>query len=527
MKSSMSLLRRVAQLSALSFSAAIFGCGDLTVENPNAPDARRALSDPAALEAVGAGTLRSWVNTWSQCEGQCVFNTQAQSYSASWNNFNMNFYSSIDADGTRNSRAWENNPAQTGRTTVEAPWEGYYSAVSSATDVLTAIRTNGVEINSPANTKRLETIAALTQAMSLMQIALLYDKGYIVDETVDLTTLAYSNRKEMRDNVLTKLDAVIALAGANTFVTPASWLNGPTLTNVQVRQLANTLAAMTLAYWPRTAAENAAVDWARVATYASNGIGSGTPFNFTFVGDGCTAWCPEMLSWFNSMDTGRLSTRVANMLDPVTQRHPWPAGGNPRPNSPDRRLGDGSFGDASMVGGFGNVPKTANGGTDFAWSGQAIFNPARGDYHQSNIAHIRYDLTGTQDPSGIYFAFGPAPLINAAVNDLIQAEALIRSNGNLATAATLINRTRVTRGGLSAATAAEGAASLTTKLLYEQDVELVGLGPIPYYNRRRIDGLLTGTPRELPVPAKELGVFGQELYTWGGNKAPANSPTPP
>jgi hypothetical protein len=522
----MNAIMRIARGSALVAAAALLGCGDLDVANPNAPDAKRALSDPAALEAVGAGTMRTWVNTWSACEGNCVFQTQADSYTASWNNFNINFYSSIDADGTRKTRSWQNNQAAAGRTSVEAPWGGYYTAISSATDVLTAIRTNGVVITNAANTKRLETIAALTQAMSLMQIALLYDKGYIVDETVDLTTLGYSDRKKMRDNVLTKLDAVIALAGANTFQTPTSWLNGPTLTNVQVRQLASTLAAMTLAYWPRTAAENAAVDWARVATYASNGISSGTPFNFSFVGDGCTAWCPEGLSWANSMDTFRVHTRVAKLLDPATQQDPWPAAGNPRPNSPDKRLGDGSFGNAGMVGGFGNIPKTANAGTDFAWSSQKIFNPARGDYHQSNLAHIRYDLTGTQDPSGIYFAYGPAPLINATVNDLIQAEALIRSNGNLATAATLINKTRVTRGGLSAATAAEGAASLTTKLLYEQEVELMGLGAIPYYNRRRIDGLTTGTPRELPVPAKELGVFGQPLYTWGGSGA-TSSPTPP
>lgn len=518
---------KLSKLSALSATVVALGCSSLDVANPNAPDANRSLSDPASVEALGAGTLRTWVNTWSACEGQCVFNTQAQSYSASWNNYNMNFYSSIDADGTRNTRSWQNDPAASGRTTVEGPWAGYYSAISSASDVLSAIRiqTPKLALSSPANTKRLETLAALTQAMSLMQIALLYDKGYIVDETVNLAALQYSNRKLLRDNVLTKLDAVIALAGANTFVTPTSWLNGPTLTNTQVKQLANTLAAMTLAFYPRNAAENAAVDWNRVVTYASQGISSGTAFSFGFVGDGCTAWCPEQISWMNSLDTGRISTRVTIMLDPVTQRHPWVAGANRQPNSPDKRLGDGSFGNEDMIDGFGNVPKTANGGTDFAWSSYAIFNPARGTYHESNISHIRYDLTGTQDPSGIYYAYGPAPLISAAVNDLLWAEGLIRSNGSLATAAAKINNTRVTRGGLPAATAGDGAATLTARLQYEQDIELMGLGPIPYYNRRRIDGLLTGTPRELPVPAKELGVFGQPLYTWGG--ATPSSPTPP
>lgn len=502
------------------------GCGDLNVENPNAPDAKRALSDPAALEAVAGGTLRTWINTFDANEGNIVLLTQAQTYSASWNNYNMNFYSSIDADGTRNSRPWQNDPAAAGRTSVEAPWTGYYAAASSATDVLIAIRNNNVVITNPELTKRTETIASLTLAASLMQVALLYDKGYVIDEKTDFATLAYSNRKVMRDEALKKLDETIALAKANSFTTPGSWINGYTYTNTQIAQVANTMAAMLLAMWPRTAAENAAVDWNKVATYASQGLSSGTPFDWRFNGDGCVAWCHEIYYWFNGMDTGRVSTRVATMLDPVTQRHPWPSGGNARPNSPDKRLGDGSFGDASIVAGFGTVPKTANAGTDFAWSAQAIFNSARGNYHQSNIAHIRYDLTGKQDPSGIYGGFGPAPILTATLNDLLWAEALIRSNGSLATAATLINKTRVTRGGLPAASAADGAALLTQRLQYEQEVELLGIGPVGYLNRRRVDGLITGTPREMPVPAKELGVLGQPLYTWGGS-GPANSPTPP
>jgi hypothetical protein len=40
--------------------------------------------------------------------------------------------------------------------------------------------------------------------------------------------------------------------------------------------------------------------------------------------------------------------RVANLRDPVTQATPWPRAGNRIPNSPDKRHGDGSFGDASI-----------------------------------------------------------------------------------------------------------------------------------------------------------------------------------
>jgi hypothetical protein len=507
-------------------------CNSLDVENPNAPDATRALADPAAIEAVAGGTLRTWFNTWDGMEGGGPLVTMAQTYSASWNNFNMNFYSSIDGDGTRNSRPFQNDLASAGRTTMIAYWEGYYSTLSSAVDVLTAIRKNNLVIGNASNTKRAETIAQLMRGAALMGIALNYDKGYVIDENTDLAGLAYKTRKEVRDAAVAAFANAATLAAANQFTTPSAWTNGTAYTNTQIAALARTMAAMTLAYYPRTADENAQVDWNAVAQLASQGISSGTNrFDFIFTGDGCNSWCHEMLYWFNAFDGGRVSTRVAALLDPATQRHPYPAGGNPRPNSPDKRLGDGSFGpdDGDFAGYFGTIPKTARGGTDFVYSTEEIFRPDRGMYHQSNIGHIRYDRSGEQSPNGIYGGFGPAPVITRHQNDLVWAEAeLRRSGGNLATAANLINNTRVDRGGLTPATAGEGQASLLQKLIYEQEVELLGLGAAPFYQRRRVaNGLLTGTPREMPVPAKELGVKGDAFYTFGGASNPANSPTPP
>lgn len=526
------LMRATAVLALFALGA----CKSLDIENPNEPDATRALSDPAALEALTGGTLRTWFNRFTGMEAAGVLTTQAQSFSSSWNNFNMNFYSGVDnpdagpAAWNRNSRSWQNDPAAAGRTSVEWLWTGMYSALSSANDVIKAIKAGRV-INNAADTKRAETIATLVQGLALSSIALNYDKGYVVDEATDLANLQYSNRKQLRDAAVTKLQAAATLAGANTFTTPAGWTNGRTYTNLQIQRIANTAAAMTLAYYPRNATENAAVNWGQVATLASSGMSSltnaGSGFDFVFTGDGCSAWCNELLLWFDGIDGGRVHTRVANMLDPVTQRHPWPLTGNPPPNSADKRLGDGSFGDETLVdGGFGTIPVTANGGTDFAWSGIAPFRPDRGSYHQSNIGHMRYDLSGNQDPTGIYGGFGPAPVLTATLNDLLWAEALLRTSGSAANAVTLINRTRVGRGGLPAALASESQAQLITKLQYEQEVELMGIGALPFYNRRRIDGLVPGTPREMPVPARELGVLGQALYTWGGSN-PAASPTPP
>jgi hypothetical protein len=515
------MMNRFMRASVLLSALALAACGSLDVTNPNAPDAKRALADPAALEAVAGGTMRTWFQAYEGCEGNCVLVTQAQTFSASWNNWNMNFYSSIDADGKRLTRPWQNDPAAAGRTSIEVPWSGMYSTISSATDVLKAIRTNHLVINNVADTKRSEAIAELMLGASLSYIALNYDKGYIVDETIDVTTLVYSNRKQVRDAAIAKLQSAATIAGANAFTTVAGWTNGKAYSSAQIAQIANTLSAITLAYYPRNAAENAAVDWPKVLTYTNAGMTS----DFVFVGDGCVAFCHEILTWFDAFDTGRVHTRVANLLDPATQATPWPLAGNPVPNSPDKRLGDGSFGDATIVDGFQTNPKTANAGTDFVYSRAAIFRPSRGSYHQSNIGHIRYDLTGLQDPSGIWAGYGPAPVISAGQNDLLKAEAALRG-GDLATAVTLINKTRVGRGGLAPASVADGVAVLTTKLGYENEIELLGLGAATYYWRRRTDALIAGTPHEMPVPAKELGVKGEALYTWGGT-GPANSATPP
>jgi hypothetical protein len=589
----MNKTRFLRGLSALAVVTAA-GCHSLDITNNNDPD-RSALSDPVTLESLGGGSLRTFFNAYLGLRSSGVLSTQARTFSASWNNGNLNFYSGIDvgandlvtspATWTRNTRSWQNDPAAAGRTSVEAFWNGgndesaitrpgMYSALSSANTALAAIRNDNVSLGDDARTKRMETIAVLVQGLVLANISLNYDKGYIVDENTDLATLQYSDRKAVRDAAVAKLTEAATLATANTFTTPASWANGKTYSNAQIAQLANTVAAMAIAWYPRDDTETGTqVDWAAVLTKTAAGMPSTSSFGFN--GDGGGDWSHELLIWCNSLDTCRISTRLAHFMDPSTQRDPYPLGvGNPQPNSADARLGDGSFGDASMVSGFGNVPEgsTTNAGTDFAWSKQGeIQRPDRGFYQQSNVGHIRYDATRTQDgDAGVYGGYGYMPVFGGQINDLLRAEALLRSNAaaNAAAAATLIDKTRVTRGGLSSAallianvgTPADGACmvsgvlakngspcTLWSALNYEFEIEMLGLGPTPFYFHRHmpvvqataweqvagtifngpryIQGLLPGTPREMPVPAKELGVRGEALYSYGGGNA-AHSPAP-
>jgi hypothetical protein len=113
---------------------------------------------------------------------------------------------------------------------------------------------------------------------------------------------------------------------------------------------------------------------------------------------------------------------------------------------------------------------------------------------------------------------GNLPYLLAAESDLIRAEALIRSGGDLQTAADLINKTRVGRGNLTPATAGDGVATLLSYISYERDVEITNTSGTTLYWRRAVTDqpIQAGTPCQLPIPAKELETLALPIYTFGG-----------
>ena len=142
---------------------------------------------------------------------------------------------------------------------------------------------------------------------------------------------------------------------------------------------------------------------------------------------------------------------------------------------------------------------------------------------------------------------GPDPFYTPEMNDLLWAEGEIRSGGDKNLAATLINNSRVGRGGLAPVAGSDPDTVLIDALKYEQEIEFMGQGATAFFNRRRsgynapagtcpgttcgrfpyVEGLIPGTPRQMPVPAKELSLLLRSSYTFGGNKpdmvAPAGS----
>ena len=289
---------KIARSLGVSAAVALAACHSLDVQNPNAPSSK-ILTDPGVLAAVAGGTMRSWFNQYNYLEIAGVLDVQALSLASSWNNGNINSYQHINiapadtltsADSWTRPNGWYNDLASPQRTSVEDWWYSYYATISAANDALHAIRIDKVSLGNASATAAAEAVAQLMQGASYMVIANDYDQGYFLDEKTtadELANLKRVSRSVLRDSAESKLKSAAAVA-ATTFSTDPNWANGISYTTVQIEQLANSFAAMTLAYYARDDQEAAsAVNWSKVADYASKGISSGTPFSFEFIGDGC------------------------------------------------------------------------------------------------------------------------------------------------------------------------------------------------------------------------------------------------
>jgi hypothetical protein len=566
-------------MAGLVLAAAAAGCRDLAVVNTNAPERERAFSDPATIVSSASGTMKTYINMRNDYDPPMTLTSMADSYDAAWNNFNMRYYNSYGPGGGANCVdrcGWVNSTATQLGFQVTSFWYGAYSVLSSANDALFALRVAATKPDLGQDEKKTEVIAQMTQAMALAWVALNYDQGFIVLEDSDLASLQVESREVIRDKAIELFEQGITLAKANPFTTNPGWfgIGGPTYTNFQLAKAMRSMQAELLAHYPRNAEENAQVNWAKVVEYASQGVSSAVdapPFDFNAYVDETLTFFSGFQQWSNDYSTVRVDTRTGRLLS-TTQADPWPGGaGSPKPATAggvpigglygvDKRLGDGCFdagtGEDDLFG-YGECAETAVSGTDFAWSPVAIQNPARGQYHQSNILYIRNHCLaiGFPDcPSGA----GDLPLINRAFNDLLWAEGLLRTGGSKQLAADKINNTRVTRGGLPPVSAATSDNDLKQAMIYEQEIELIQFSGTAYFNRRRLSkGTYSGptgtnqytgdgkqhfmdpegpyvlnpiwkdTPRQMPIPAKDLALLLMEIYSFGGPSDPGGIGTAP
>ena len=484
----MTHLRTVGPLvgaMALLLSA---GCRpSLDVTNPNAPDVARALASAEDVKNLAISSVNSWYLGSTYIEPYLMFSVTSDVGGANFGNFGMRF------NNLEPRVPYGNNSAGGDRGVAASPWDNSYSALGAANDALRAFANGVVLTAGAAETAKYKQLAMFVQAAELTNLALIFDKSFIVDEAT--TEPALSPYKDVSAAAMAKWAAVIAATagGTNAYDPTVLPMTVGPLTSTRLNRISSTMAALTLAYTPRNAAEAGTVDWAKVATYAANGIGTGNagaPFNMEVVGDN-NNWYSYINYYGNEASWVRIDLRLINRMDPNT---PAKFAGvvPPRGSSPDARFT-----------------------SDYDYKGNVIGDPARGVYMQTPYFHKRYITHSRTSPTAGATA---VPYLLAAESDLVRAEALIRttSGADLATAASLINITRVGRGTLTPATAADGAATLLGYINYERDVELPNTSGFTLMQRRHVDGLQAGTVHHLPIPAKELETLGLPIYTFGG-----------
>ncbi len=468
---------------------------NLDVPNLDEPDLLRVLATPEDVKGVAASALNSWYIVSTEEQWRLMFDVTSDHLTCNFGNFGMRFNNLEPRD------PYQNLTTHNDRVVSQVPWEGNYGALGGANDAMKAFKA-GVVLATAAETDQYKTLAMFAQAGALTNLALIFDKAFVVDENTTAAP-ALVPYTEVTTAAMAKWDAVIAASAGKTYVFPSSVLplDKVTFNGTNLNRIANTMAARTMVYSARTQAETNALNWAKVLAYADKGITGSTvaSFDVTVVGD-ANVWYAEDVMYGALPSWLRVDQRTINMMDPSVPAK-FTSGNLVGPGPVhDNRLGV-------------DLAETGTTGFDYVYVGYVIGTASRGPFMQSPYAHTRYyKYTWDADVPGL----GPQPFILAAENDLIIAEALARTNGDLARAATLINKTRVTRGGLVPATAGDGAAKLLTYIAYEHDIELTNTGTNGLYARRRIDGLQPGTIRHLPVPAKELETLGLPRYTFGG-----------
>jgi hypothetical protein len=518
-------MRNIANVVALGLSAALLaGCQDLGVTNPNDPNRKRVLSQPAAVEGLISSAFKLWWDDVHQNEPAWAVSFMADEFSGGFLDFGAHHSSQEPR------QAWNNSPTFTYNDASETPWYGLHSVVSNVNDALIAMSSGVV----PTEERRARAVAKFMQGLSHGYLALYFDSAYAINESVNLDTV-FSARLQhyqvVMDSALSELQQAIGLAQGTTFSIPGppGWFRTP-LTNQDLVRLAHSFIARFLISVPRDRARRDAVDWANVLAHADSGIQSDfRPVAEPLVFENGFAFRAARQRFGTPSDFARPDNWLLGPADstnafinwvntPVLSRVRFPL------TTKDRRI-------------HGPLGTTDTTGKYFRYSPVDVWNPSRGTYIQSSYAFFRFGR-------GTSWQIGPQLAMTVTEMDMIRAEALIRLN-RAAEAVPLINKTRVNNGQLDSVTvdgppdvagcvprkympgSRQGqCGSLWDALRYEKRIEMAGVDPtVAYFDARGWQTLVQNTYIQFPVPGRELETLQRPVYTYGGGLA-GSAPAP-
>ena len=528
----MRYLKRL-QVGALCLALGAAACADLNVSNPNAPDAARAIQSAGDVENLISGGYNTWFNgVYSYYGPGLLLSNQAFQHTAPWANGGMEFYGRLPRE------AIVNDAADTNYGNLVRPWYYSYRAIAGVSDGLKAIAKPEIADKiAAADITRDKAFGYFVLGLAHATIALLYDQGFVVDETVDIST-AQDPKKytDIMTAAMGYFDKALALTNGASFTIPTTWV--PTdaeLTAAQFAQVIHSMKARYMVEVARTPTERGAVNWANVITEVNAGIKSSFIENM----DANNGWYYEANDYGTSPGWSEATYFIWGMADqsgnyqlwlntPLTNRQAIIGGKDILIVTPDLRFPQGSTvaDQTADKGKYLVIPTDDEYGTTPAgvWA-----RPDRGSWRWSYYYYVRrFDYNTWSD-----FHMEEIPISEM---NMLKAEGLYRQ-GDKAGAATLVNTSRVGIGGLNATDASGTNTSCVPKLptgscgdlmemiKWEKRVEgaFQGLVITPwFFDGRGWGDLYKGTPLQLPAPCKELQVLQMlPCYTFGGSTYPS------
>lgn len=472
-------------LSTAMLMVTIQSCKKLDeVQNVDQPDFQKVFSSGDDLRNITGGLVNTWYTGSHSFSGVYMFTyTAGDNVTCSWGNQAMRDMS------WEPRNAWNNAPNYSYQATTKYFFDRMFAVINTASNVLKAVN-GGVKVGANGVDDNLvKAMCKFAQGVSYGNLALFFDKGFIVDEAISLPGAApatASTYTQIADAALGYLDAAIALC-ANTFTVPNGWMgSNNSFSNVEFRKLCNSMAARIMANMPRNRTQLAAVNWARVKSYADAGITS----DYQIQMDGYVKWYAEASDYLTFSGWGKTDMYVVNMMDNTQPQH-WGTVAIPNPPA-------------------STSPQDQRIFSDFEYSSLQWLRPDRGYYHYSNYRSKRYD-------NAFSLGDGLIPEMLKAENDMYRAEGRMYTS-DLAGAAAIINAgTRVTRGGMTpvAAVLVDLEKAVQQEIMVE--CQQSGLG-LQFYSMRKRNLLQKGTPLHWPLPAKTLETFRETppFYTFGG-----------
>lgn len=490
-------------------------CEKLEVENLNQPNMEDVLASPDDVKSVVQSAFYAY---WSAIKDYNVGMTAqvaADQTSVSWGNFGWR-------DVSEEPRtAWNNDPSYSEAEMTEDAWYPLYAVISQVNDAIYAILEDGMEIGEGgADNQMVLATSYLLRGLALGQIGTVFDQGQIPYHDSDILTLEFQPWSKVIEAAIKDIERAIEICEVETFEWGAAALNGLTVDETFMSELANSHAARFLALGARTKAQNDNMSWtddwtdkytwADVLDFTNNGL----TVDFAPEGDGLPwdggQWYDLNILYLRLDGWGRVDMRVINLLDPATP---------PRYPTNERGLAEDPPQIHAGLEPGQSLSDDERFYTDFEFLASNDFRPERGGWHFSHYRHSRYDDPATTSDEGYYMGESLGPLFELRVydNELMKAEAMVRT-GNVVGAAAILNdagNPRKARGDLADVDAEE--SDVLDAIFYERYTELFHNGwMIHFHDMRRTDMLQQGTPLHFPVPGKDLQANEMEIYTYGG-----------